>query len=566
MRKWFAAILAALSIGLFPSPASAADEVISDFNVRLTLNSDSSLTVDEVIDYNFTTDRHGILRDIPRYDQLPGGNAQFYDIAIESVEQDGLPAEYTASNIDAYLELQIGNPDMTISGTHEYRIRYTIANAITLVTADAAAANPVLREGDVELYWDAIGAAWQVPVQQGQVTVLTPGPALFANCTFGPAGSTDVCTQTGDLTYSLPRSISTGEAMTVLVQVGAANFNNIATPDIRPLPMQTFSTALVLGLALGACLFVVVIVFALRGRRNPRFRPTESIRFDIPDNLRPAEMAVAWKGQFDARALLATFLDFSTRGAVTLEMDGKHLVVQPVSDAKLSDWERDIYRAVLASGSYRFDKYDRSVAGQVKQTQAQLREASINAGRLNPKSGRAKLKFILIGVAAFISIFISAVFIELAPWIAGLLMPAGFLTAIAGVAAAFIAPRIETESSAEFVSAVLGLRRAMDTDSAAARREFAQRSGLGAGAVFATMLPYAVVFELEEAWQGAFPDLTPDEYRNNGLYFLAGTSIHDTVRHSANSLASTLQTPGRSGSGGGGSSGGGGGGGGGGSW
>ena len=32
------------------------------------------------------------------------------------------------------------------------------------------------------------------------------------------------------------------------------------------------------------------------------------------------------------------------------------------------------------------------------------------------------------------------------------------------------------------------------------------------------MLPFAVVFELENAWIGAFPDLTPDQLVEHGFY------------------------------------------------
>ena len=128
-----------------------------------------------------------------------------------------------------------------------------------------------------------------------------------------------------------------------------------------------------------------------------------------------------------------------------------------------------------------------------------------------------------------------------------------------------ITPRRQTEQSARFLAEVAGFRTVLGTDAAAARREFAQRSGLSPAAIFATMLPYAVVFALEDSWIGAFPDLSPDQLVSSGFYVPSIGSMNSLVSAGTTSVSSAMTAP-SSGSGGGGSSGGGGGGGGGGSW
>ena len=146
-------------------------------------------------------------------------------------------------------------------------------------------------------------------------------------------------------------------------------------------------------------------------------------------------------------------------------------------------------------------------------------------------------------------------------------MPLFGLTALASLISLLRVPLVETPSSAEFKSAAYGFRKLLDTDAAAGRREYANRSGLAPAAVFATLLPFAVVFELDEAWSAAFPDLTNEQLNAYGLGFAGTVGIHNLVETSMKSVGVATTDPSKSGSGaGGGSAGGGGGGGGGGSW
>jgi uncharacterized membrane protein YgcG len=166
--------------------------------------------------------------------------------------------------------------------------------------------------------------------------------------------------------------------------------------------------------------------------------------------------------------------------------------------------------------------------------------------------------FALLAVG-FVSIFIDQPFLSAVAITSGVGALVGFFAARA------ITPRRQTPESALFLAKVDGLRKVLGTDAAASRREFAQRSGLSPDAIFATMLPFAVVFELEDSWIGAFPDLTPDQLVSHGFAVAGMSSMDGLVSSSTSSMSSAMTAP-SSGSGGGGSSGGGGGGGGGGSW
>jgi len=148
-----------------------------------------------------------------------------------------------------------------------------------------------------------------------------------------------------------------------------------------------------------------------------------------------------------------------------------------------------------------------------------------------------------------------------------LLIP-GLLLLISCVIASRLVPARETPESANFQSRAMGFRKLLDTDAAEARREFAQRTGLQPFAIFATMLPYAVIYGLAESWTQAFPDITDAQLNDAGFYFGSTWAMYAFISSAEASVALASTEPSRdSGSGfSGGGAGGGGGGGGGGSW
>jgi len=127
----------------------------------------------------------------------------------------------------------------------------------------------------------------------------------------------------------------------------------------------------------------------------------------------------------------------------------------------------------------------------------------------------------------------------------------------------YVVPAEQTKESADFLGQVEGFRKFLDTDAAEDRREFAQRSGLDPSGVFATMLPYAVIYELDKSWCAAFPDLTPAQLNNYGLAFVDTSHMSHSLRDASQAMAASMTSPSSDSSGG---AGGGGGGGGGGSW
>ncbi|MEI6360728.1 MAG: DUF2207 domain-containing protein [Actinomycetes bacterium] len=569
-------LTAVAAVIVLAAPAQAED--INAFNVAVSVNADTSMSFTETINYDFGSEsRHGIFRDIPVYDVLDSGENRYYGVSVESVTQDGQVATYELSDNDRYLEIKIGDADTLITGAHVYVIKYTVRNGLRVITAQDMADGQLpasVAQGDVEMYWDLIGDAWQVPIADARGAITGPADALTASCFWGYSGSTATCpaSVSGSAVSVGGIALQPNEGVTASVVYPRSAFTTAPVEDVRtpdvPLGIWTF-----LGSIPVAGLFLIVPgIFAAFMRRKDKGVDLNAAppMYEPPDGLSPAEMVAAWKGEKDAgesRVLAATLVDLAARGWVVLQT-GDELVVRPTAggQGELRPWERDFIDQLMPGGEPAvLQKYDKEHTEVWTSTYGELVTAAKASGRRNPNGDKPDKRWnwlLIVTVVCFVLGFITIFF---AGAVAAFLIPVAIGSLIGFFIARLITPRQETQQSAEFIAKVNGLERVLSTDPSVARRDVAIKLGLPPAAVMATMLPFAVVFKLEKSWMGAFPDLTPADFAATGFGFLTLVQINGLVNSTSSSAHAATMTQ-SSGSGGGGFSGGGGGGGGGGSW
>src|SRR5439155_6407061 len=212
----FAAGLGLVALILFSAAfagtamGQGSGERIRDYSVALAIQRDGSLSVDEIIEYDFgAAERHGIFRDIPvqfpyddRYDRVM--RVGFMGVTGST----GTPTKYRIERIGRGLRIKIGDPNRTISGLHSYEIRYRIRGALN-----------GFADHD-ELYWNAIGADWDVPIDRASVRVTAPGEIQRVACFAGPSGSSLPCASAGSSGATAlfgPTSLEARRGLTVVV-------------------------------------------------------------------------------------------------------------------------------------------------------------------------------------------------------------------------------------------------------------------------------------------------------------------------------------------------------------
>lgn len=184
IKTFFASILIIIAefFGVI-QPVHAQEDMywsIENFAVHVDVQEDASLFVTEEITVNFRTNKHGIFRNIPYVYRDALGNKLRIDLAPVSILRNGQPEQYTKSRSGGDVIYKIGNPDMTVSGVQVYTISYT-ADQVML-----------FGDGFDQLYWNATGTEWPVPVLKSSAVITYPDGVQITeqSCYTGEAGST----------------------------------------------------------------------------------------------------------------------------------------------------------------------------------------------------------------------------------------------------------------------------------------------------------------------------------------------------------------------------------------
>jgi hypothetical protein len=294
--------------------AQAGSEQIVSYDVAIVVQHDASMLVTEQIVYDFGgQDRHGVIREIPVLRAYNKRYDRYYPVDVRSVTSLDAPAQYTVNYTGDTVTIKIGDPDQTVTGVHIYRLTYLVRSGM-----DGYADHD-------ELYWDAIGDQWDVPIGHATVRVTAPAAPTRTACWAGPHGSVSQCQQ-ADIADRVAAFTQSGlgphEGLTVAVSIPKGV---IAPPhpelQERRSQQQAFALTPVSAGVSGGLLAVLVIAGALvlaRGRRRqPVMEPAP------PGDLRPGQAGTLLDGVANPRDVTATIVDLAVRGYLLIEDTGE---------------------------------------------------------------------------------------------------------------------------------------------------------------------------------------------------------------------------------------------------
>ncbi len=574
--------------------AQFGNERITSYDITIAVESTGDLAITEVIDYDFgVLDRHGIFRIIPvrlRYDDHYD---RVYPLTVRSVTgSPGTPDEYEVDTVGGNKEIRIGDPDKTISGAHRYTIEYVVKSGLN-----------GFAEHD-ELYWNAIGTEWDVPVEHATTRVLTPGPLTDVACFSGPMGSLLPCVRSELLDREaifVTDNLRPNEAFTVVVGF-EKGFVPAPTPvlDERWAFDRAFAvTPATAGASAGILALVVGGAAALLWRtgRDRRFagspvdiafgsetgqeqtvplmeRPLTPVEFAPPDDLRPGQVGTLIDETANTLDVTATIVDLAVRGYLRIDEIPKEgwfgkkdwNLVELKEANGLRNYERSLLAAIFRGRSeVKLSGLKNTFATDLKKVEDLLYDDAVAQGWFARRPDRTRTLWTVLGVLALAGA-IGITILVAATTHAGL-VPIPLM--LGGVLLLFGARRMprRTGKGTGTLRRVQGFRRFIE-ESEKDRAQFAERQNL-----FSEYLPYAIVFGATEKWAKAFAGIDgqlPDTGWYSGpSHFTVGSfsdSMNGFATTTAGTIASTPAGSGSSGFSGGGSSGGGGGGGGGGSW
>ena len=160
-QKRFLTSLSVIFMMFLLNAGSLIAEAIKKYDVSIQINKNGTLTVNEVIDYEFDNDlRHGIYRDIPLRSKKSGTDIYKSHVKMNSVKRNGEPENYTSDTSYEGVSYRVGSADRYVdSGINKYEFNYTIYNAI------------FEKDGIYQVYFNPIGQFWNVPIESADVSI-----------------------------------------------------------------------------------------------------------------------------------------------------------------------------------------------------------------------------------------------------------------------------------------------------------------------------------------------------------------------------------------------------------
>ena len=576
-------------------------ESIRSYDVKLTVLPDGGLRVSETVEYDFgASQRHGIFRDVPTRVPYDQGNDRVYRLNdVEVTSPTGAPADVDSSESGGVTTLRIGDPDETVTGRQVYDIDYTVDGALNAF------------DDHDELYWNAIGDRWDVPVSEATVVVELPASATQAACFAGPTGSSLPCTggvevEGRTVTFTQPGGLQPFSAFTVVV--GLPTDAVTATGPLleerwtlrralTPTPLTGTLAGLILLPGLAALSWLVTTKG--RDRRYAGVTPgivatggapqeavpvvgagPVAVQFAPPDGLRPGQMGTLLDEQANVVDVTATIVDLAVRGHLRIEEQPRKgffrsrdwlLVKLPDGRGELVEYERLLYSGLFQSGDQvLISSLKKKFAARLAKVQSALYTSVTSEGWFRGPPDKVRGRWQAAGFVLAIA----------GGWLTFLLgrrlhwAPVGIAVTVLGVLLWLLARRMpaRTAKGSAMLAQARGFREYIRTAEAEQLR-FEEGAD-----IFSRYLPFAIVFGEAERWVRVFGPLaataattgasSPVWYTGpNGW---SSDNFADSLDGFTSSASGTIAaaTPSSSGGSGfsGGSSGGGGGGGGGGSW
>jgi uncharacterized membrane protein YgcG len=581
-----------------PAEAQSAFEQIGSYDVTWTIQDNSDVLVSELIQYDFgSTQHHGIFRDIPyrfTYDNEHDRVLRIRDVAVSA--SPGTPDQFSTSTDGNFYRIKIGDPDITITGVHTYRIDYRIEGGMNHFEGDHE-----------ELYLNAVGPGWDVTVNNITINVSAPASFLEVTCFAGPVGSTRSCdsaTSQGATATFTQDAIGSGQVVTPVLALPPGS---VAVPppilearwsfkrafSLTPFTIAAFAALLVAAIGTVARLiwvhgrdrrFVGSVVEVAFGsdtgetQRVPLFESSSdsAIEFAPPEHALPGQMGTLVDEVANPLDVTATLIDLAVRGYLKIEevegegwfaKDDWRLSRLKPSDGDLREYERELLDGVFEDGDeVMLSDLKNKFVKRLKAVQDDLYRDVVAEGWFLRRPDQVRSSWVVTGVVTLIVGVVATVLLAMFTTWALIGIP----VAIAGLAIAIgsnAMPR-RTARGTGMMRRVMGFQRAIATAERDTAR-WAEEQG-----IFSKYLPYAVVFGLTERWAKAFEGLD-DEVTGVGSWYVSGhpfttlafaSAVGDFSKTTAGTIVSTPSSSGSSGFGGGGFSGGGMGGGGGGSW
>ena len=543
-----------LLIFLFFTLSPVLAEEIQNYEVDITINTDSSINIQEKILYDFGfLQKHGIYRDIPYKYNARGGTFTIQISDVSVLDETGNKYIFTTSTQNNDFKIKIGDPDSYISGQKTYIINYKVKKAINYFS-----------EHD-ELYWNAIGGNWLININKSLIKINVPQSSdITYACYYGQIKSTTTCPinkEGNQLTIEHNDVLYPGNYLTIVVGLPKGIL-------YKPSTIENIWYTIIdnLIIFLPFIVFIFLLIKWFKHGRDPKGKGIIVPQYEPLKDLSPLESITLINERFEIKNIPAEIINLAIKGYVKIKklektsffnkQDYFLIKIKDIDDS-LNDGEKLLLsKLFLINESILLSTVK---SDDIEGLKYETKKSLTQKGYFEKNPLKTKTTYIIIGFL----ILSSLVFVKHST----ITIVSIFATSLIVFFFGMIMPK-KTVKGVEAKEYLLGLKKYISL--AEIRRIQFHNAPAKTPEHFEKLLPYAMIFNLEKKWAEEFNSLkySPTWYEDRNLTTFSSVIFVDNLNTfyttGKNSIASSPN--GGSGFGGGGFSGGGFGGGGGGSW
>jgi len=529
---------------------------INSFSSEIYLNQDGSLDITEIINVTFNVEKHGIYRFIPiKYKDGWGNNLRLKIDVKSVVNEKNQPYKIDISNEKDNFKIRIGDPYITLTGNHTYKINYLVNKALVWG-----------KNNQDEIYWNITGNDWEVPINNVKGKIILPqeiNSGIETYCWSGQYGS-----QEKNCQIKAEKNIINFQSKDFLTVAVKFPVGFIHPPSWKQEIIWLLEDNWLFFLPI-ISLILMSLLWYIKGR-EPKGRGTIVVEFEPPDDLRPTEVGLLLDNKIQNKEITATIIDLAVRKYIKIiekKVSRYELALLKkdfINDPQLKNYEKTILRKIFPPDKEKIDindledKFYRNLPIIIKEVTQDLVKNGYyqnNPSTIRKISITFLIVFLIIGIlmigtrgiGGLISFSLSGLII----FIFGLKMIN------------------KSQKGIETLEKIEGFKLYIKT-AEKYRIKFQENAN-----IFERVLPYAIIFNLANKWAKVFKDIykgSPSWYESQGKSFnsinfiSAVDAFNSKLEYNISSRPSSSPSSGSGSGGSSGFSGGGFGGGGGGSW
>ncbi len=321
----------------FPIFSYAADEY-SAFSVNAYLKQNGELSINEefIFDYG-DVKKHGLFRTIPL---VYNESQNWFELQSVSVKnKNNEPYLFETTSAGNVAKIKIGDPNISLTGTHYYNLSYSLLNV----------------GGNNSVDWKVISKIRE-PIAKLMAHIYLPKPILVdgvsATCTFLPSENTKKCeliplVKSGYIAgYKLYlENVTNEEVLISVVYQSGLVFSGVEDKS----KILVISKKIIINIII--LIFMTIIGFIIFFFRKRIIIIYKKLRKEVvpPDSYSYLARAMAYNKRIEIDDVIATLIDLSERGYVYLEQQPV-----PAGANELIDYSIEVLSNDLPEGSEKY--------------------------------------------------------------------------------------------------------------------------------------------------------------------------------------------------------------------